>query len=209
MPLAPCLHLILLNHLIELLAEETHMESKAKLFGHPIHPMLIVFPLGLLTMAVIFDLIGLAVGQSYWSAMAFYLIAAGLIGGLIAGLAGLVDWMAIPSGTRAKAIGLWHGVGNVIVLALFFLSWMIRSEAPDNPGTFAILLGIVGMGLVLITGWLGGEMVDRLGVGVYDGAHLNAPNSLSGRPASDYATTTARPGRTSASSTPPPARHTD
>ncbi|MGH9853612.1 MAG: DUF2231 domain-containing protein, partial [Blastocatellia bacterium] len=49
--------------------------------------------------------------------------------------------------------------------------------------------GVAGMGLALITSWLGGELVDRLGVGVDTGAHLNAPNSLSGRPASDFSTT--------------------
>ena len=93
------------------------MESKAKLLGHPIHPMLVVFPLGLLATAVIFDAIALARENGAWSGMAFYLIAAGVIGGLVAAVFGLIDWLAIPSGTRAKVIGLWHGVGNVVVVA--------------------------------------------------------------------------------------------
>ena len=92
------------------------MESKAKLLGHPIHPMLIVFPLGLLSMAVIFDLIALSTANGYWAGIAYYLIAAGVIGGLVAALFGLIDWLAIPGGTRAKSIGLWHGLGNVVAL---------------------------------------------------------------------------------------------
>jgi uncharacterized membrane protein len=159
------------------------MESKAKLLGHPIHPMLIVFPLGLLATAVIFDVIALATGNGAWSGMAYYLIAAGVIGGLVAAVFGLIDWLAIPSGTRAKAIGLWHGVGNVVVVALFAASWFLRRGTPNAPGTLALALSFSGVVLALVTGWLGGELVDRLGVGVDDGAHLDAPSSLSGRPA--------------------------
>jgi uncharacterized membrane protein len=160
------------------------MTSKAKLLGHPIHPMLIVFPLGLLGTAVVFDLIYLATDRSLWTGMAYYLIGAGLITGLLAAVFGLVDWLAIPSGTRAKAVGAWHGIGNVIVMALFFASWIIRLPSPDAPETTAIVLSLTGLALSLVTAWLGGELVDRLGVGVDDGAHLNAPSSLSGAPAS-------------------------
>src|SRR5574341_688201 len=81
------------------------MESKTKLFGHPIHPMLVVFPLGLLMMAVIFDLIALGLGSGYWSGIAYYLIGAGVIGGLAAAMFGLIDWLAIPSNTRATKVG--------------------------------------------------------------------------------------------------------
>jgi Predicted membrane protein (DUF2231) len=86
------------------------MESRAKLLGHPIHPMLIVFPLGLLATAVAFDIVGLARSESEWFRISFWMIAAGIIGGLFSAVFGLVDWLAIPDGTRAKRIGLWHGV---------------------------------------------------------------------------------------------------
>jgi uncharacterized membrane protein len=167
------------------------MESRAKLLGHPVHPMLIVFPLGLLATAVIFDVITLATRDGTWSGMAYYLIAAGVIGGLLAAVFGLIDWLAIPSGTRAKAIGLWHGAGNVLVVALFAASWLLRRGIPNTPGTLGLALSFAGVGLALVTGWLGGELVDRLGVGVDDGAHLDAPSSLSGRPAGERSTRTA------------------
>ena len=169
------------------------MESKAKLLGHPVHPMLIVFPLGLLATAVIFDVIALTTGNGAWSGMAFYLIAAGVIGGLAAAVFGLIDWLAIPPGTRAKAIGLWHGVGNVVVVALFAVSWFLRRGSPNAPATLALILSFVGVVLALVTGWLGGELVDRLGVGVDDGAHLDAPSSLSSRPARKRSTTRTGP----------------
>jgi uncharacterized membrane protein len=159
------------------------MESRAKLFGHPIHPMLIVFPLGLLATAVIFDVIYLATKNGLWTQTAFWMIAAGIIGGLVSAIFGLVDWLAIPAGTRAKRVGLLHGVGNVVVVVLFAASWLVRRRDPPAPETIAFVLSFVGVGLALVTGWLGGELVDRLGVGVDDGAHLDSPSSLSGRPA--------------------------
>ena len=161
------------------------MQSKARLLGHPIHQMLIVFPLGLLATAVIFDIVYLISGASRWTEMAFYMIAAGIIGGLTAAVFGLVDWIAIPSGTRAKAIGLWHGGGNVVVVALFAVSWLLRYDNPASPGALALVFSFVPVVLALVTGWLGGELVDRLGVGVDNGAHLNAPSSLSSRPATE------------------------
>ena len=161
------------------------MESKAKLLGHPIHPMLIVFPLGLLATAVAFDVVGLSKGDSSWFGISFWMIAAGIIGGLVAAVFGLIDWWAIPPATRAKAIGLWHGVGNVAVVVLFGASWLIRRPEPTNPRATALALSFIAIVLALVTGWLGGELVDRLGVGVDHGAHLNAPSSLSGRPATE------------------------
>ena len=157
------------------------MESKAKLLGHPIHQMLIVFPLGLLAMAVIFDVLTIVLGNGYWSEIAFWMIAAGVITGLLAAPFGLIDWMAIPSGTRAKRVGAIHGIGNVFVVLLFAFSWWMRRDAPAIPENLAFLASFVGGGLALFTGWLGGELVDRLAVGVDDGAHLDAPSSIGSR----------------------------
>ena len=157
------------------------MESRAKLLGHPIHQMLIVFPLGLLAMAVIFDLLAIALGNGYWSEISYWMVAAGVITGLLAAPFGFIDWLAIPAGTRAKRIGAIHGVGNVVVVALFALSWLMRRDAPQSPEGLALLLSFAAGGLALVTGWLGGELVDRLAVGVDEGAHVDAPSSLSSR----------------------------
>jgi uncharacterized membrane protein len=157
------------------------MESRAKLLGHPIHQMLIVFPLGLLAMAVIFDLLALAMGNGYWSEIGYWMIAAGVVTGLLAAPFGFIDWLAIPSATRAKYIGAVHGLGNVVVVVMFALSWLLRSDAPRAPEGMALALSFAAGALALFTGWLGGELVDRLAVGVDEGAHLDAPSSLSSR----------------------------
>ena len=157
------------------------MKSRAKVVGHPIPQMLIVFPLGLLAMAVIFDVLAIVLSEAYWSEIAFWMIAAGVVTGLLAAPFGTIDWLAIPSGTRAKRVGMVHGIGNVLVVLLFALSWVMRSDAPRMPEIAALALSFAGGFLALYTGWLGGELVDRLGVGVDDGAHLDAPSSLSQR----------------------------
>ena len=76
----------------------------------------------------------------------------------------------------------------MVVVVLFALSWLLRMDTPRDPSVLAYVLSFLGVGLATLTGWLGGELVDRLGVGVDRGANLNAPNSLSGRPADEGAT---------------------
>ena len=154
------------------------MESRAKFLGHAIHPILIVFPLGLLATAVVFDVIYLIWGNPDMAGVAYWMMLAGIIGGLLAAPFGTIDWFAIPSGTRAKTIGLMHGLGNVTALLLFAASWWLRSDLPERPETLASILSFLGAGMAGVGGWLGGELVERLGVGVHDGANLDAPNSL-------------------------------
>lgn len=162
------------------------MESKAKFMGHALHPILVVFPLGLLATGVVFDVVYLIWGSAQMAAVAYWMITAGIIGGLLAAIPGWIDWFAIPPSTRAWAVGLMHGLGNVVVLLLFAGSWWLRGNtagASSNPATLAHVLSFAGAALAGLTGWLGGELVGRLGVGVDEGANLNASNSLTGRPA--------------------------
>jgi len=163
------------------------MESRAKALGHPIHQMLIPFPFGLLSTAVVFDIVYLFLNTptraEHISTAAFWMMGAGVVGGIAASPFGLIDYLAIPAGTRAKRVGLTHGLGNVVVLLLFAVSIYLRYASPARPftrepTTFAIVLALAGFALAGLTGWLGGELVDRLGVGVDDGAHLDAPSSL-------------------------------
>jgi uncharacterized membrane protein len=154
------------------------MEAKAKLLGHPIHQMLIVFPLGLLATAVVFDIIGLIAKDGRWSVIAFYMMAAGLVSGVVAAIFGLIDFLGIPPNTRAKTIGAMHGIGNAVAMALFAASWFLRRPHVASPGAVAYTLAFIAAGLSMVTGWLGGELVDRLGIGVDPGANVNAPSSL-------------------------------
>ena len=154
------------------------MQTKVKLLGHPVHQMLIVFPLGLLATAVLFDLIHLASGREVMAVVAYWMVVAGVIGGLLAAPFGWLDWRTIPPGTRARKVGLAHGLGNVVVVLLFLGSWWLRRASPEAPAAVALVLSFAGAAIAMVTAWLGGELVDRLGVGVYDDANVDAPNSL-------------------------------
>ena len=132
------------------------------MLGHPIHQILIVFPLGLLATSFFFDLAWLVFRRDELAMVAQWLIFSGVIGGLIASLFGLLDWLAIPRKTRAWRVGAWHGGGNALVAALFGLSWMIRRDLPSHPESGAIALSALGVLLTILTGWLGSELSDRM-----------------------------------------------
>ena len=169
------------------------MKARATLLGHPIHQMLIVVPLGLWVIAVVFDLITVFRPIEELSIASFWNIVAGSAGAVLAAVFGVVDWTGIPKGTRAKRIGIFHAVTNVAVLALFVLAAVMRY---DNPSYFvttqALVVELVAFVLGGLGGWLGGELVDRLGVGVHEGAHPNATSSLH-RSAATEPTVTTRP----------------
>jgi uncharacterized membrane protein len=174
------------------------MESKVKLLGHPIHPMLVMFPIALLSTAVLFDALYLMTGAGDFARFAFWSISVGLAVGLGAALFGLIDWLAVRPGTRAKRVGAWHGLGNVVVVLLFVVSWATRlGDLEYAPGILPFVLGLIGLGIALVTAWLGGELVYRLRIGVDDDAHVDAPSSLGGSvpDATETARDSGRPAR--------------
>ena len=155
------------------------METRIKFLGHPIHPMLIVFPLGLFSIAVLSDVIYLATSNQDFALVAYWNITLGIILGLLAAVFGLIDWLAIPKGTRAKDVGLWHGIGNVVIVGLMIVSWLLRMSNPVyGSDTLPFLVALLGVAMALVTAWLGGEMVYRHGVAVDRDASLNASSSL-------------------------------
>ncbi|MGC4854478.1 DUF2231 domain-containing protein [Micromonospora sp. DT4] len=155
------------------------MESRIKVLGHPVHPMLVMFPVALLVTAVLFDIIDTVGGPDFLGEVAYWNITVGLIGGLLAAAAGSFDLLAIPTGTRAKRVGLLHAGANLVVILLFAAVWVVRLNADSRAaGGALIAIEIVAVAILGISAWLGGELVDRLGVGVDRDADLNAPSSL-------------------------------
>lgn len=86
-----------------------------------------------------------------------------------------------PRGTRAKSVGLIHGLGNIVVVVLFAVSWVLRAANGWEPTAWALVCSFAAVVLGIAAAWLGGELVERLGVGIYEGAGVNAPSSLSHR----------------------------
>lgn len=154
------------------------MQSKARFLGHPIHQMLIAFPVGLLAASVVVDILHLITPWLAAPTVAYGMLLGGVIGGVAAAPFGFIDWLAIPAGTRARRVGAIHGAGNVVVLALFGLSAWLRSGPAPELSAAALAASLAGLAVAGVTVWLGGELVCRLGIGVADGAHPDAPSSL-------------------------------
>lgn len=138
------------------------MQARARILGHPLHQILIVFPLGLLATSFFFDLAWLVRGREQLAIVAWWMIFAGVLGGAVAAVFGIIDWLAIPRGTRARRVGALHGGGMGIVALLYAVSWLLRRDAPEHPDSVAILLSGLGVLLTVITGWCGGELADRM-----------------------------------------------
>jgi uncharacterized membrane protein len=155
------------------------METRFKVLGHPVHPVLIVLPIGLFSIAAICDLAYLATGNTDLAVVAYWNIGVGIVGGLLAAVFGLIDWLGIPAGTRAKQVGLWHGIGNVVIVGMMLASWLLRpGDGGYAPDVVPAVLSVLAVALALVTAWLGGELVYRLRVGVDSDAHLDASSSL-------------------------------
>jgi uncharacterized membrane protein len=139
------------------------MRTRASIARHPIHTMLVPLPIGLFTAALVFDLLHVGTGRSGWGLVAFWVIAAGLVGALLAAVPGLIDYMGLRG--PARRIATWHLVMNLTLVGLFALNLWLRTGSGSGLG-FPVALTIAGVALMFVSGWLGGEMVYRHRVGV-------------------------------------------
>ena len=149
------------------------MASPASIGGHPVHPMLIPFPIALWVFSVVADVIYLWRGNLVWKDyIAFYALLAGIIGGAAAAVPGLIDWLSLTDKTVVK-LANWHARLNVIALLVFAGSFYLRtssgSSLVSDSHTIPFALSVLGVILISISGWLGGEMVFKHGVAVETG----------------------------------------
>jgi uncharacterized membrane protein len=146
------------------------MASPASIGGHPIHPMLIPFPIALWVFSLIADLVYLWRGNPVWrDYVAFYALLGGIIGAVAAAVFGIVDWLSIKD-REVKRTADWHARLNVIALLVFASSFYLRttsgSRMVGGGYTIPLVLSVLGVILITISGWLGGELVFKHGVAV-------------------------------------------
>jgi uncharacterized membrane protein len=143
---------------------EIAMNTPASIGKHPIHPMLVVFPIGLWIFSLISDVIFLLGKNLLWNEIALYTMVGGLIGASLAAIPGLIDMFSITNPKPGK-IAWNHMIVNIIAVALFALNLCLRVIL--QPGAFfPILLSVIGVSLLAYAGWLGGELAYVHGVGV-------------------------------------------
>jgi uncharacterized membrane protein len=141
------------------------MSSPASFKGHPFHPILVPLPIGLWIFSLISDLIyKFGFGGAVWNDVAFYTIAGGIVGALVAALPGFVDLLGLTN-PKTKSIAIWHMFINLLAVAVYCVNFWLRMHR--TPGdTLPIALSVGGIVLIVISGWLGGEMVYVRGVAV-------------------------------------------
>jgi len=138
------------------------MDSRLRIAGQAIQPVLVMFPLGLFAMALLFDLANLLGAPAIIGALAYWNIVAGLVGGVLAALAGAIDLMLVRNGTRAKRIGVFQGLINMGVLILFAVILMLRMRTPDRvAGGGLFVVELLALGAAVYGAWYCGELVNR------------------------------------------------
>lgn len=140
------------------------MRTPASIAGHPIHPMIVPIPIGLWIFSLVCDLVYASGATSpAWTTVALYAMGGGIVGALVAALFGLVDLLSLPPGPKRTA--LIHMTMNLVIVALYAINFWLRLDAPNEPGNL-VWLSLLSIGLLVISGWLGGKLVYELGVGV-------------------------------------------
>ena len=139
------------------------MQGKATVAGHPIHPILVTFPIGCFVAAVVCDIVSIWAGVAFWAAMSTALIGFGIAGTLIAGFFGFVDYLSAPMSAAAKSVGAWHLTVMVCVAIVFGVAFALRVGAHATPAGY--VLTVAGAVLLVVGGTLGGSLAHRHLVG--------------------------------------------
>lgn len=153
---------------------EAFMRSKAAIGSHPIHPMLVAFPIGLFVTSLIFDLIGVEAGYPLLYAAGWYCAVAGLCASLLAAIPGAIDLFSIvPKDSSGRTRGYKHALLNLVVVALFIASVVYRQGPTGAPNLVSLCLSGAGVFVLLFSGWMGATLVYRNQIGV-DHRYANA-----------------------------------
>jgi uncharacterized membrane protein len=144
---------------------------RARIAGHPLHPVLAHFPIGLWLAAVLWDLLGWwQASDPLWWQLSYWCLALGLAAALPTAVTGVLEFFAIPPGEPAIDAATAHMMAMVGATAIFGASWVLRAKtgAAGTPTAWALSLAFVGAAVLVVGGWLGGTLVYRHGIGRED-----------------------------------------
>ncbi len=140
--------------------------SKMSIHGHPIHPMVIHFPVAALLGVIATDLAYLATGDFFWARAGLWLVGIGALGGWVSGVIGLLDLLSV-AGIRRLITAWCHAIMAVMLLSLASLNWLIRVETPEaHILPWGIYLSLLGGVMISLASVLGGQLVYDYAVGV-------------------------------------------
>lgn len=142
------------------------MQGKATFRGHPLHLMVVSFPVAAWTGAAVTDLVGLRGTDPFWFRMSVVLVAAGVATGTLAAVFGYVDYLTIPMSRRAKRVATLHLATSLATLAVYAVALVVRLGGDASP--LGIALGYLGVAILFAGGFYGSELVSRFHVGASD-----------------------------------------
>lgn len=145
------------------------MYSKVKIAGHPVHPMLVGYPVAFYTAALVCYIVYSSGGDPFWFKVAVTANIAGVVMALLAAVVGFIDWLNIPAGSKPKKVGRSHMICNVLALVCFAVNAWLQCPKWDDAAPElgpAIILSAVGFAFTLIAGFLGWALVQKHHVGV-------------------------------------------
>lgn len=134
--------------------------------GHPLHPQLVEFPLGLLPFSCLMDILHYATGNESYATTAYHTMAGGVVGSLAAGATGAADYFTIPSDSQSKKVANLHGLLNLGLVGLYGLNLFLRRGRRPHTGPAPLLLSLLGTAGLVVSAWYGGELVYKLGMRV-------------------------------------------
>jgi uncharacterized membrane protein len=140
------------------------MDTPARVFDHPIHPMLIPFPIGLWVFSLVADLVYRFGGDPMWLSIAYWTMVGGTIGAIIAAVPGVIDFISLRDRTAIR-IATVHMTLNIVILLLFVANLGLRTRGYSPTGV-PFVLSVVAVALLLVSGWLGWELTYRQGVAI-------------------------------------------
>jgi uncharacterized membrane protein len=146
----------------------TNPKSSAQIAGHPIHPMLVPFPIAFLVGTFVSDIVFSGTRDTFWATASYWLLAAALVMAALAAIAGLIDFLG-ESRIRTLRAAWYHMVGNVVAVVLSLANFCLRYEngiTGSYPTVLWISLAVTL--LLLFNGWKGWELVYRHRVGIAD-----------------------------------------
>lgn len=141
------------------------VESSASIAGHPLHHMLVVFPIAFLIGAFVTDIAFRSTADEFWAVGSYWLLIAGIVTALVAAIPGFIDFIAIDR-VRDIWVSWTHMIGNLVVVAIAALNVWLRWDNPaagiENGGLW---LSLLTTALLVFNGWLGGELAYRYRIG--------------------------------------------
>lgn len=155
------------------------MKSSVNLANHPLHPILVPIPIGAFLLTLIGDIAYTATSNTFWYSFSSWTMGIGIVGALLAAIPGFLDYISVVPEGEPKRQATVHMAVNLGIVAIFALNLVMRLFTTASTGAnwwLSLIMTVVGVGALMYTGWLGGELVYRHRMGIDERVHPEAPS---------------------------------